>query len=212
MPQCCAVFLRLATWYEISAMKTDSKKKDQQQKKQPRQQQQHPFCILVKSKALAIVFASAVTLLSLVGFLADAGFLAPEAGDPRSPRRASASSSALRAPPPAPTDTATVAFRGFSGKLFGDLVDVRKGKKGGKSVKVVPFVHSDPNLYKGPVVEGWPPGKVRDLAKYVRSGFLLEPKWSSSNSSDDDTASGVFRIAFVVFSSPGAAVQRCKKT
>ncbi len=199
-------------------MKTVSKKKDQhqQQKKQQhqkkQQQQQHPFCALVKSKTLAIVFATAVTLLSLVGFLADAGFLAPEAGDPRSPRRASASSSSLRAPPPAPTNTATVGFRGFSGKLFGDLVDVRKGKKGGKLVKVVPFVHSDPNVYKGPVVEGWPPGKVRDLAKYVRSDFLLEPKWSSSNSSDDDAASGVFRIAFVVFSSPGAAVQRCKKT
>lgn len=36
------------------------------------------------------------------------------------------------------------------------------------NLKPFDYSFSDPNTYKGPIVEGWPPRKSRDVWKYIR--------------------------------------------
>ena len=38
------------------------------------------------------------------------------------------------------------------------------------------LTYDNPATYQGPIVEGWPPGKKRNLESYLRLPFLIQPK------------------------------------
>ncbi|TRY79809.1 hypothetical protein TCAL_10002, partial [Tigriopus californicus] len=77
-----------------------------------------------------------------------------------------------------------------------EVVKVAAKSLSARTVKYVHFTYSDPKAYQGPIVDGWPPGKERNLPRYLNGKerpFLIQPNEGRNVSGD---------VLFMIHSSP----------